>query len=182
MITAEDIQSIQLEPFELTRAAGLGVQRQVHNLFTSKKDKNSCPTGEGFHCHIIGACGELAVAKSLGVYWLGVLGDFTVPDIGPVQVRTTDCPGGSLILHPDDPDDAPFVLVVGQNACYRIVGWIYGREGKNERFWRTEDVRSPAYFINPKRSKEARSLFRPISILTDLVKHNRQQKGQTGET
>ncbi len=172
MITAQDIIQVDLEPFELTRAASLGVQRQVHRLFTSKRDKNPCPTGEGFQCHIVGACGELAVAKALGTYWPGAIGDFTIPEVGPVQVRTTDCPGGSLLLRPEDPDDQPFMLVVGQNATYRIVGWIYGREGKIERFWRTEDVQSPAYFINPKGSQEARSLFRPLSTLIDLVKHN----------
>lgn len=174
MIAAEDIQIVELEPFELSRAAFLGVQRQVHSLFVSKQDKNSCLTGEDFSCRILEACGELALAKALGLYWRGALGEFTVPGIGPIKVRTTDSPGGSLVLHKTDPDEQPFVLVVGQNASFRIVGWIYGREGKNERFWRTEDVQSPAYLVNPKRSKEARSLFRPISTLIDLVKQSRK--------
>lgn len=177
MIQPEDIANVALEAFELSRAATLGIQRQIHNLYTRKADKHACPTTEGFHSHILGACGELAVAKALGVYWPGVLGSFEVPDVGTIQVRTTDRPGGSLILHKDDPDNDPFVLVVGSNREFRIVGWLYGHEGKHDRFWRTEDVCSPAYFINPKGSIEARKLFRPIATLPDLVKRGEGKNG-----
>ena len=76
-------------------------------------------------------------------------------DVPPWEVRA--CPwGGSLIVHPDEEEghpDAPFVLVwvKGEPPYYgpevRIAGWGYLKDIRRKVFWRTIDVRRPAYFI-----------------------------------
>lgn len=67
-------------------------------------------------------------------------------DVGVIQVRHTLRRDGCLIVHPDDSDAAPFVLVVGSMPFQRIVGGIFGQRAKDPRFWR-DDVRHPAFFI-----------------------------------
>jgi hypothetical protein len=63
-----------------------------------------------------------------------------------LEVRQTDRPDGSLILHNADPSGI-YVLVTGSLPSYRVVGWIGTEEGRILRWWRSEGVRYPAYFI-----------------------------------
>ena len=71
-------------------------------------------------------CAEMAVAKSLGVYWApGRLG---------WAVRSTWRQGGSLVVRGDDDDARVYVLAVGTAPSYRIAGWIRGIDAKMPRF------------------------------------------------
>lgn len=120
---------------ELTTAAMIGVRRQVQNLATGKKHRYGANEDETWSINIDGCCGEMVVAKALGMYWTGNLGDWKADDVGGLQVRTTYYHTGDLCLHRDDQDDKVFVLVTGRAPHYRVPGWIYAWRGKNEQYW-----------------------------------------------
>lgn len=98
--------------------------------------------------HLIGAAGEIAVAKALGVYWPPSVGTFKAPDLGSeVQVRTRTNDKHDLIIRPEDSDDDFFVLAVGRLPVFRIVGWIYGAYAKRECWIQMHGGRPPAFFV-----------------------------------
>ncbi len=124
--------------------------RVVQNIKKGRRDKYGAETQSVWHTHINGALGEVAVAKYLGRYWdgMGALGDLHAADVGGgVQVRWTGKPNGDLILHPSDADDKPFVLVTGDAPRFTLHGWILGRDGKLETYWRDPAGGRAAFFV-----------------------------------
>jgi len=94
---------------------------------------------------IEGVLAEMWLAKQLNVYptgWAGV----RAPDVSGWEVRHTSREDGSLIIQKNDADHLPFALVIGANGKYRCAGWLYGREAKQDKFWRGE-LKRPAYFV-----------------------------------
>lgn len=89
---------------------------------------------------------EMLVARHMGRYHGWQEETDEDGDVGPIQVRHTLRTGGCLIVHPDDRDEAPFVLVVGAMPFQQIIGGIYGHRAKQEQFWKA-DVRNPAFFV-----------------------------------
>jgi hypothetical protein len=148
---------VTLDWYEVSRAAQVGVSRQVHNLVQGNHDAHRFD-GEPWGTHIAGALAELAYAKATNTYWLPLAKDpKTLPgDVGLDQVRSTDRPQGCLLLHPDDADHARFFLVVGKVPTYEVVGWCFGYEGKDEKYWRTGTGR-PCYFV-------PQSSLRPLEV------------------
>lgn len=134
--------NVELTWPEVLQAAHVGVLRQVFALRHDKQDRYGC--ADSWTSHINGACGELAAAKALGLFWSGAIGDLRARDVGPYQIRATERLDGCLILHPDDDDNHPFVLVVGSGQHYRLAGWILAREGKQDCWWRGP---RPAWFV-----------------------------------
>ena len=57
---------IMLEPYEFTLAAQVGLRRQLEARTRNLRERFG-QEGPGWNDHIEGACGELAVAKALGV-------------------------------------------------------------------------------------------------------------------
>lgn len=94
---------------------------------------------------------EYLVAKYLNREWLSsgeVPDDPKNGDVeGGIQVRHTDRENGCLIVHPEDRDDQWFVLVTGKDSKLKIAGGKLGSDAKQAKFWRTEGVRYPAYFV-----------------------------------
>ena len=145
------------------QGAVVGVMRQVSNLRDGRKDAHGlASTADGWGLHIEGCCGEMVAAKALGVFWSGSHGQLRVPDIGGrFQVRTRCLrtkQSNSLILHPDDSDDAIFLLVLGTVPSYTVAGWIKGVDGKRPEFWADPAGGRPAFFVPP-------SALRPLSDL-----------------
>ncbi len=91
---------------------------------------------------------EIAVSRWRNRYWNGAAFSLAGPgsDAGSAQVRWTEHASGHLIVYTEDKDDDPFVLVTGAGRIKRIVGWCWGREAKEDRFWR-EDVRCPSWWV-----------------------------------
>jgi hypothetical protein len=89
---------------------------------------------------------EMLVARHFGRYHGWQEETDEDGDVGPIQVRHTLRPDGCLIVHPDDSDEAPFILVVGQMPHQQIKGGIRGERAKRPEFWR-DDVRNPAFFV-----------------------------------
>lgn len=136
---------------EVSLAAIAGCQRNLQGLARGRPvafGVSATAPGGTWGIHIEGACAELAVAKATGSYWEPVWSqtDDQRDDVEGWQVRSTARDNGALILHPTDPDDARFVLLVGLAPRYRIAGWIDGAAGKRQEFWRTDTGR-PAFFV-----------------------------------
>jgi hypothetical protein len=142
---------VELSFFELHQAANVGVMRNIQARRRERPDtygKNVYDMEGGWGVHIEGAAAEMAVAKTLGIYWEGVWReiDRSRGDVGGYQVRSTLRRDGCLILHPSDDDLAMFVLVVGAAPKLRIAGQIRAVEGKQIEYWR-EGTGRPAFFV-----------------------------------
>lgn len=138
---------IQLTPSEMFMAAQVGVMRQVENVKAGRVPAHGCGDANNWQIHCEGAMGECALAKALGIYWTGK-GRLRAPDVGEVDVRTTEIPSGRLILHKEDPDDRAFYLLIGVNGRYEVKRWCYGREGKKDEFWEDPTGKGRwAYFV-----------------------------------
>lgn len=152
--------AVKLTSSELFYAAMEGVRRHVHAVQNNARQTyGRGGTHHDWNNGIVGMVGELCVAKAFGLYWtgLGAMGQFQLPDVGPLQVRTTVYDTGCLLLHPEDGDDDTFVLVTGDKLDYALRGWCYARDGKRDEFWRRETDR-PAFFV-------PQSALQPIETL-----------------
>jgi hypothetical protein len=149
---------VTLEQFEWAMAVGVGIRRQMASI--SRPDNHGFH-GDGWGVHIEGACGEMAVAKAVNVYWDGSVNSFRRPDLPGIQVKTRSEDFYDLIVRPCDDDDAAFVLVSGKSPSFTIHGWIRGAEAKQEAFLQTHGGRPPAYFVPKDR-------LRPIGELHGL--------------
>lgn len=137
---------VRLSWAELRSAAVIGVERHVRAMARQRVARYDQPANV-WHDDIVGALGELVVAKATGRYpslFDGAL-DYG-GDVGRYEVRTTEHDHGCLIVHPHDADRSPFVLVRGTPPVFRVIGWMLGGEAKRDEWWRT-DVRHPAYFV-----------------------------------
>ena len=145
---------VELTENNLLCAGLVGVCRQVSGFVRdvqagrdTQKGKygvNNAVNGWQYNCD--GAMAEMAVAKHFGVFYDGAYGNFKAKDVGELQVRSTSLKRGSLLLHDSDLDDDRFILVLTFEApVLYLCGWCYGREGKQEQYWRT-DTKRPAYF------------------------------------
>ncbi len=70
---------------------------------------------------IIGAMGEYALAKILGKPWEPSVNTFKLPDLDNLQIRTTTCDTGKLIIRPGDALGT-YVLVITQPPKFKIAG------------------------------------------------------------
>lgn len=96
---------------------------------------------------IEGALSEYALAKHLNVHWEGV-GVAGGNDLADEEVRVTKYQNGNLLLHPADKNDKRYWLLTGENGKYTIHGYIYGRDGKQQKYWR-DPVGGRACFFVP---------------------------------
>lgn len=137
---------VKVEPLEYMFAAQAGFFRQASNVVRGRKDAYNF-TGDGYGIHIQGAVGEFVVAKALGLFWAGP-GKLRGHDIGvSYEVRAGTEDWHKLILHPEDKDDAVFILVTGNALDYAIRGWLIGRDGKKPAYWCEHVKGRPAFFV-----------------------------------
>ena len=151
---------IKLQPYEWAMAASVGMRRNMSAIADGRPDQHGF-IGEGWGVHIEGACGEMAVAKALGVYWDGSVNTFKGPDVGSIQVRTRSEDYYGLLVRAKDADDDVFVLVTGRSPEFVIRGWLRGSEAKREEWLSSHGGRPPAYFVPQER-------LRPIGELHGL--------------
>lgn len=145
--------NIKLSWYEILHAAYAGVSRSVSGM----KDGRSLEpgrNGERFGQDCIGAIGEFAVSKVLGMHWSPAVGflDTGIGDVGGVQVKSTSRGNGSLILRLNDEDRFRFVLCrMPSLPLVEIAGWIQGHAGKDPQYWRETDaargIHQAAFFV-----------------------------------
>ncbi len=143
---------VKLTYSEMYVGAMVGILRQIRDLQSGKIGGSGgrnkpADAPDWWQVHIEGALKEQALAQYTGCNWTAV-GDQYGNDVGPHEVRSTDLDHGCLLLHDSDADDTPYWLVVGQHGEYRIVGWIWGRDGKRDEYWQDKSGQNrPAYFV-----------------------------------
>jgi hypothetical protein len=155
---------VQLSAPELFQCALVGVMRQCLNIKhgRDRRPAYGAPTDQSWNLHVEGAAGECAVAKHLGLYWTGNIGDLRADDVGTIQVRTRRRHDYDLLLHPEDPDDRVFILVTGRAPSFQIHGWIRAVDGKQKGWWKDPAGDRPAYFV-------PQSALRPMNELMELA-------------
>ena len=138
---------IKLNWTEMWIATGIGRIRQLEALKKNLPDKYGF-TGDGWSVHIEGACGELAVAKALNMYWAGTVNTFkSKADVGKLEVRTRSRHDYDLLVRPDDKDESIFIHVTGKAPEFKIHGWLLGKDAKQPNFLQNYGGRDGAYFV-----------------------------------
>jgi hypothetical protein len=141
--------TVRLSWAELTAAAHAGVLARVAAICRQQSPAAGLdPRDPGWNCSISGAIAEFVVAKALDRFAkIGAAPDYTGDTYRGHEVRGTPLPDGCLILRPGDRAAAPYVLVTGAPPEFQIRGWLYGHEGKQDRYRRNGGDRAPAFFI-----------------------------------
>jgi len=148
---------------ELTKAE-LEIAKLVGKLRSEISKKNNLIPGAEYkgnreYIDIIGAAGEMAVAKLLGVYWTAGINTFHGSDLGiNIQVRTARKKGYSLIVRDSDNDQHAYILVISQPPRYHIIGWLWGYECKQSEYWRAPNNRPGAWFVPQDKLKNITTL------------------------
>jgi hypothetical protein len=155
-----------IEKKELTIAAMTGVLRYIENVYGETSDRYGAE--RDWSMDITAAIGEMAVARLLNEYWSP--GTPRSADLARhnLEVRSTSWWHGSLILHPDDADEHPFILVTIRGAEARIAGWCFGIEGKRKEYWSVERqraLRHPCFMVPQER-------LSPVEELLALLREN----------
>lgn len=140
---------INLTPAEIMMAATVGALRQAESMLHGREEAHGAPdTDDPLYKHILGACGEIAVARAYERYWGGDVNTFKRADIGHLlQIRMRSRHDWDLIVRPDDNPDHAFMLVTGDPTKMRVHGWCWGRDAKNPDWFKPHGGRPPAYFV-----------------------------------
>lgn len=138
---------VTLTWYEMSQAAIIACMRNISCKCRGVKNRFGASGENAWDISIEGACGEIAFAKVMNLYWSGGVDRAEYPDVGNYQIRTAR-PGRRLILHPSDHDEEIFVLINGESPNFTLTGWILGHEGKKKEFW-TDPTNNgrPAYFV-----------------------------------
>lgn len=104
---------------------------------------------DDFRFHVMGAVGELAASKVLGIPFSGSVDTFKEqPDLQDVEIRFRSNAEWQLILRDNDSDTARYVLARGlPPGAIEIVGWMYGKDGKRPEFKANHGNYREAYFV-----------------------------------
>lgn len=141
---------IRLTDEEIAEATAIGKLRQAEAVRKGLKPAHGFK-GDEAACekiHIMGALGEMAAAKCLGIPWDGTVNTFkSRGDLGDIEVRTRSRHEWDLKVCPEDHDDRRFVLVTVENGEYRVHGWMRGGDAKQPWWIRTYGGRPEAYFV-----------------------------------
>ena len=143
MLSEYDVQGIAvtLSPEEVREAIEFGEMATRDGVEKGRKDK--AKVGKNPGVWIMGALGECAVAKALGVPWEKNFNTFKDPDVGPFQVRCSPLYYGGLIFRQEDNPDEIFILVTKISRSEFVVrGWATGHKcrsyGEYTDFGRTD--------------------------------------------
>lgn len=143
---------IELTWDELRRAAHVGVERQVIGRENARAQWFERGLMQGWQNHINGACGELCVAKWLGVAdtWDGLnFRERFAGDVVGLEIRTQPSPR-SLFVYEKDRDERFMVYVVGGDAGpkWALHGYIRAKYAKRDEWW-CESLQLPCWSVPP---------------------------------
>ena len=156
---------IKLTLEDITLAAQVAQQRNSSQREAGRAD--GLVKGSSLGRDIQGAEAELAVSRALNLPWDGKW--LPIPewdqwkhhgnDVGKLEIRSTDRATGRLILHPSDKDHSPYLLVLSHaRPVYKLIGWVYGADGKRNEYWRT-NVPRPCYMVPQEELKAMEELL-----------------------
>lgn len=144
---------VTLTADEWAQASMVALLRQHHSLHRGSADSLYDKSWMAqYSIHLLGACGELSVAKAIGCHWPAHVNSFkSLPDLPPdIEVRHRTKSHYDLIVRPDDPDDRKYYLTLGdvdELPNVHVVGWIQGAQAKRGEWLRGHGGWKPAYFV-----------------------------------
>lgn len=139
---------INLEWFEVSRAALVGVSRNVEALRKGLQSARHMSDDALWSAHILGALGECAFAKGTNRYWSGSVNTFKDPDVGDnIQIRTRSKHNYDLIVRDNDRDDDVYVLVTGGPTEFVLHGWMRCADAKQQQWRANYGDYGDAYFV-----------------------------------
>ena len=163
---------VRLEWYEVLGGSTIGLHRQIEAMRIHPQSERRY-TADRWGRDVESALAEVAVAKSLGIYWNMSVNTGKAPDVGRYQVRHTERQDGKLIIRPRDADDGIYILVTGQAPDYQIHGWIVGSAGKSVGKPWNPDGKEPAYWVDRGRLNSIENLLSYMSEVVDARKGNR---------
>lgn len=138
---------VTLTSQEVGSGVRIGGLRQYFALQQNKKDAYGYDGENGWQLNIEGALGEIAAAKFLNIYWDGSVNTWKANDLKDIQVRTRSKDYYDLIVRDNDSNDSIYILVIGKNGVYNVIGWINGKDAKKQEWKKTHGDRPAAYFV-----------------------------------
>jgi len=143
---------VKLTRQECFDASMVGVLRMIGSLHIKNKHGAKAKNlHETIGIDILGAMGEMALAKHLGVFWSRSINTFhNVADIqGGIEVRTVSAPHYKLILRGNDDPDRTYFLVAPapEPPVFKIIGSILGRDGMKPEFKGDPNGQGEAWFV-----------------------------------
>lgn len=159
---------MSLEWYEVSRAALVGVSRNVEALRMNCRNQRTASDDWGIH--VAGALGECAFAKATGRYWSGGVNTFKAGgDVGSIEVRTRSRHVYDLLVREGDKDSSIFVLVTGGPSEFLVHGWMHGRDAKQPAFRANHGNHGPAYFVPPAALRPMSELEQRYSLSTEAL-------------
>lgn len=132
-------------------ALGVGDARHDDALARGNADAHGRARGEsGRDIHRLGALGEVAAARALGIEWPARVGNYKGADLLDwIDVKARSNPRWDLIVRDDDRDDFAFVLATGalDDLEWLVWGWATGAEARRPEWRKDHGGREPAFFV-----------------------------------
>ena len=143
----------------------IGAFRNLVAVARGNEDKHGAEKEKGWDYHINGACGEVAAARVMNVFWPATINTYKKgSDVNGHQVRTRSRPDWDLIIRDDDLQkhrEARFIHVVGRCPRYEVVGWYQCADVVPHKEWRQRHGdREEAWFV-------PRTALEPMSKIND---------------
>lgn len=138
--------TVELTDSEYLHALIAGCMRRVAARQAGRKNYYGADAADAELLDILGAVGEACVAKHLGLFWLGA-GQFRGDDVGIYQVRSTKYESGHLVLNKADAPDKVFILVTVNCGVGKLRGWVWAKDGQQERYWQDKSGRGGAFYV-----------------------------------
>jgi hypothetical protein len=139
---------VRLDPEEHIAGAIVGFSRYVYAKTFGFKNEAGLEE-RTYETDIEGACAEIAVAKTFGLYWPFSMRErhaFKDPDLAyTIQVRQSD--KRSLIVRPKDKPEHRYIFAQGKDGTFVIRGWMWGYEAKQDQYWMEPNGRPGAWFV-----------------------------------
>jgi hypothetical protein len=169
---------------EIDNAVNEGVKRTLQGIhgLTRHKYGNTEP---GWNLNIEGIGGEIVCCRYFGLEWNNGgprdRNGVKAPDSKcGVEVRTVWPLHKRLIVHEDDVDERPFVLMAGQLALWKywVQGWLFAHEVKQHREWWEDPQRTDrAAFFAPTKELRSAASFHEYLKKRDALRAARTEYG-----
>lgn len=120
---------VTLTEQELEEAALGGVRRRINGLVKNRRSTHpETPDHEQnwWESHVVGAIGEFAVAKALGLPWRATVGQINQKDVGEYEVRTTQLPKPVLRYRGHNDASSTYILCSYRGNQVLLQGWLPG--------------------------------------------------------
>ncbi len=97
----------------------------------------------------VGACGEIAVAKLFGAWFVPSVNTFhRTPDcLQDVEVRSTHHENGCLVVRRNDHNQRRFICCIVSAPTVRFAGWLYGHQAKKDEFLKNPGNMREEWFV-----------------------------------